>query len=105
TGLPVPLRPPVPRPPGMITATAARRRFVAVSALLWLAPGLQMATMVLLLAARGADIATISLVMVTHGVVVTALELPTGGVSDVIGRRGVIAASALLGALSAIGLA
>lgn len=89
----------------MITATAARRRFVAVSALLWLAPGLQMATMVLLLAARGADIATISLVMVTHGVVVTALELPTGGVSDVIGRRGVIAASALLGALSAIGLA
>ncbi|RBQ15432.1 MFS transporter [Spongiactinospora rosea] len=77
---------------------SARRRYALVSALTWLPPGLMMAPLVLLMAGRGLGVAQIGAVMGLYGLTVVVLELPTGGLSDVIGRRTVLAAS---GAFSA----
>ncbi|GLZ79507.1 hypothetical protein Afil01_43140 [Actinorhabdospora filicis] len=82
--------------------TVLRRRYVAISALAWLGTSLLIPVMVLLMTDRGLDLATIGLTFVVHGIVVTTLELPTGGLADVIGRRGVLAVSAALGAGAAV---
>ena len=68
---------------------AAARRFALVSGLTWLPVGLHMPVMVLLMTHRGLDLATIGLVVTVHSVLVVALELPTGALSDALGRRGV----------------
>ncbi|PZG29932.1 MFS transporter [Spongiactinospora gelatinilytica] len=81
-----------------MNALSARRRYALVSALTWLPPGLMMAPLVLLMSGRGLGVAEIGAVMGLYGLVVVLLELPTGGLSDVIGRRTVLAAS---GAFSA----
>ncbi|MFH9888288.1 MFS transporter [Streptomyces luteogriseus] len=74
----------------------ARRRYVTVCALLWLPPGLGLATMVLLLSERGMSVAAIAGLFAAHSLTVAALELPTGGLSDVLGRRPVLAAAGVL---------
>jgi hypothetical protein len=78
----------------MITPTAARRRYVAISALTWLPAGLGMPAFVLLMQVRGLDLSTIGAVFATYGIVTVAMELPTGGLADVLGRRAVLLASA-----------
>ncbi|MBB6079726.1 MFS transporter [Streptomyces paradoxus] len=85
---------------------AARRRYVTVCALLWLPPGLGMATMVLLFTERGMSLAAVAGLFAAHSLTVAALELPTGGLSDVLGRRPVLAAAGGLGvvAFALIGL-
>ncbi|MDF5756443.1 MFS transporter [Spongiactinospora sp. TRM90649] len=80
-----------------VNAASARRRYVLVSALTWLPPGLMMAPMVLLMAGRGLSLAQIGLTMGAYALVVVLLELPTGGLADVLGRRWVLAASAAIG--------
>ncbi|MER5579988.1 MFS transporter, partial [Streptomyces massasporeus] len=80
-------------PPGERTA---RRRYVTVCALLWLPPGLGLATMVLLFSERGMSLAAIAGLFAAHSLTVAALELPTGGLSDVLGRRPVLAAAGVL---------
>ncbi|MGW0612085.1 MFS transporter [Streptomyces sp. NPDC002788] len=82
--------------PGLRTA---RRRYVTVCALLWLPPGLGMASMVLLLSERGMSLAAVAGLFAAHSLTVAALELPTGGLSDVLGRRPVLA---LAGALNVV---
>lgn len=77
--------------------TALRRRYVLISGLGWLGTSLVIPVMVLQMTVAGLDLATVGLVFLVHGIVVTALELPTGGLADVIGRRGVLATSAALG--------
>ncbi|MFD5478420.1 MFS transporter [Streptomyces hawaiiensis] len=74
----------------------ARRRYVTVCALLWLPPGLGMATMVLLFSERGMSLAAVAGLFAAHSLTVAALELPTGGLSDVLGRRPVLAAAGAL---------
>lgn len=91
--------------PAVVGADGARRRFVAVSTLGAVPIGLFQATMVLLLQARGMDLPTIGVVAVVFGLVVVALELPTGGLSDVIGRRGVLAASAATATIALVWMA
>ncbi|MQA26604.1 MAG: MFS transporter, partial [Micromonosporaceae bacterium] len=78
----------------MIDARAARRRFVLISALTWLPRGLGLPVMVLLMEVRGIGLAGVGLVFAVYGIAVASLELPTGGLADVIGRRTVLAASA-----------
>ncbi|MEV3969945.1 MFS transporter [Streptomyces sp. NPDC050698] len=97
------MTPPVAEPPG---ARAARRRYVTLSALLWLPPGLGMATMVLLFGERGMSLAAIAGLFAAHSLTVALLELPTGGLSDVLGRRPVLAVAGALGgvAFALIGL-
>jgi MFS family permease len=84
----------------------ARRRFVAVSFLFWLPAGLTSAPMVLLFTERGMALAAVAGILAAHSLTAAALELPTGGLSDVIGRRTVLAAAGLLnlGALTLTGL-
>jgi MFS family permease len=57
---------------------------------------------VLLAQARGLSLAEIGLLFTVHGIVVVALELPTGGLADVIGRRPVVVAGAVLHLVSCL---
>ncbi|MEV0827591.1 MFS transporter [Nonomuraea rubra] len=77
-----------------MTARSALRRYMLVSFLTWLPPGIMMATMVLLMTERGLGLAQVGLVVTVYSVVTVSLELPTGGLADVVGRRVVLAASA-----------
>ncbi|MEV0585775.1 MFS transporter [Nonomuraea sp. NPDC050310] len=71
-----------------------RRRYGLVSFLLWFPVALSIPVSVLLMTSRGLSLAQVGLVMTVFSVVTLSLELPTGGLSDVIGRRRVLAASA-----------
>ncbi|MBB5083442.1 MFS transporter [Nonomuraea endophytica] len=84
---------------------SARRRYALVSFLTWLPPGLMMAPMVLLMTERGLSLPQVGLTVTVFSVVTIALELPTGGLSDVIGRRMVLAASAAVSVLAMATLA
>jgi hypothetical protein len=74
----------------------ARRRYVTVSALFWLPLGLSIAPLILLFTERGMAMVAITGFFAAHSLTAAALELPTGGLSDVLGRRTVLAAAGLL---------
>lgn len=78
----------------VVSPASARRRFIALSALRWLPSGVVIPVMVLLVTSRGYGLATVGLLFACHGVVVAFLELPTGGLADVLGRRKVLLLSA-----------
>ena len=78
------------------TVRSATRRLVGLTALRWLPVGLTTPITVLLAQSRGLSLAEIGLVFTVHGLVVTAAELPTGGLADVLGRRPVVVAGAAL---------
>lgn len=79
-----------------LTVRSATRRLFWLTALRWLPVGLLTPVLVLLAQARGLSLAQIGLVFVVHSVVVLLLELPTGGLADTLGRRPVLALSAVL---------
>ncbi|WP_328337877.1 MFS transporter [Streptomyces violaceus] len=85
--------------PGIRTA---RRRYATVCALLWLPPGLGMASMVLLFSERGMSLAAVAGLFAAHSLTVAALELPTGGLSDILGRRPVLAMAGVLNLVAAL---
>ena len=78
------------------TVRSATRRLVGLTALRWLPVGLTTPITVLLAQARGLSLAEIGLLFTVHGIVVIVLELPTGGLADVLGRRPVVVAGAAL---------
>jgi hypothetical protein len=78
------------------TVRSATRRLVGLTALRWLPVGLTTPIMVLLAQSRGLTLGEIGVLFTVHGVVVLALELPTGGLADVLGRRAVVVVGALL---------
>jgi predicted MFS family arabinose efflux permease len=84
----------VSAPPATIRALT--RRLVVLTALRWLPVGLTTPVMVLLPQARGLSLADVGLLFTVYGVVVLALELPTGGLADALGRRAVVVTGALL---------
>jgi len=73
-----------------------RRRYVVNTSLFWLPIGLSVAPAVLLFTERGLDTAAIATVVAVHSFTAAGLELPTGGLSDVLGRRHVLAAAGVL---------
>ncbi len=73
-----------------LDARSAQRRYLALIALRWLPVGLIMPVFVLLPLSRGLTLTEIGLVFAVQGLVVMLLELPTGGLSDSIGRRPVL---------------
>ncbi|MFM9615160.1 MFS transporter [Streptomyces niveiscabiei] len=75
---------------------SVRRRYVTNTALYWFPVGLGVAPLVLLLAGRDLAPATVAALISVHSFTAAALELPTGGLSDVLGRRGVLAAAGIL---------
>jgi MFS family permease len=85
----------------VITARSAQRRFMLLSALRWLPPGVAMPVLVLLVTSRGYSLATVGALFALHGTVVVALELPTGGLADVLGRRRALLTSGVLNVLAA----
>jgi hypothetical protein len=82
------------------TPAGLARRYALLTALRWLPVGLTIPVNVLLLQARGLDLAAIGGLYAIFGIVTVALELPTGGLADVVGRRWVLMAAALATALS-----
>ncbi|MFJ9767432.1 MFS transporter [Streptomyces erythrochromogenes] len=78
---------------GIPEPSAARRRYVTVCVLFWLPIGLTIAPLILLLTERGMTLAAVAGCFAAHSLTAAALELPTGGLSDVLGRRAVLAAA------------
>lgn len=70
-----------------LDARSARRRYLTLIALRWLPTGLLIPIFVLLPLSRGLSLTEIGLVFSAQGFVVLALELPTGGLSNSLGRR------------------
>lgn len=86
-----------------LTARQVRSRYLVVLALRWLPTGLLIPVTTLLMLERGLTLAEVGLVVAAQGIVVLALELPTGGLADALGRRPVLVAAGLL-AVVATGL-
>ncbi|MFD4831361.1 MFS transporter [Streptomyces uncialis] len=82
------------------TVRKARRRYITVCALFWLPIGLTIAPLVLLFTERGMALTAVAGFFAAHSLTTALLELPTGGLSDVIGRRAVLAAAGLLNAVA-----
>ncbi|KAE8762420.1 MFS transporter [Georgenia thermotolerans] len=80
-----------------LTASSARRRFLVLTALRWLPVGLVIPVVVLLPLDRGLTLAEVGLATALQGLVVLALELPTGGLADTLGRRAVLLLAAVVG--------
>jgi MFS family permease len=76
------------------------RRFAFLTALRWFPIGLFVPIGILLMQARGLDLPTIGAVFAVYGIVALTLELPTGGLADVVGRRTVLVAASFLNAVS-----
>jgi len=72
-----------------------RRRFVALTFLRWFPTGLLIPVLVLLMVGRGLSLPTVGAVFAGYGVVTMLLELPTGSLADVVGRRTVLVLSEL----------
>jgi MFS family permease len=90
-----------------MTVSGAARRFALISFLSWLPTGLFIPVLVLLLLDRGVSLTAVAALGVAYSVTIMVLELPTGGLADVVGRRPLIIASAAasLVALLLLGLA
>ncbi|BDZ41708.1 hypothetical protein GCM10025865_10070 [Paraoerskovia sediminicola] len=83
----------------------ARRRFVVLTGLRWLPVGVAVPVMVLLMRERGLDLATVGLLGAVYSAVTVTLELPTGGLADVVGRRPVLVVSSVLSIVAVAGVA
>lgn len=80
----------------VLTAHQVRRRYLALHALRWLPTGLLIPVTVLLMQERGLSLSQIGLAVATQGLVVLALELPTGGFADTLGRKPVLLVAAVV---------
>ena len=79
---------------------SVRRRYLTLVALRWLPTGLLIPVTVLLALSRGLSLTEIGLVFSIQGLVVLALELPTGGLTDALGRRPILILASLVGLVS-----
>lgn len=73
-----------------LTAARAQRRFLFLLGLRWFPVGLMIPVHVLLPLERGLTIAQLGAAAAAQGLIVLILELPTGGLSDAMGRRPVL---------------
>jgi len=86
-----------------LDAHAARWRYLVLLGLRWLPVGFLIPITVLLPLSRGLSLSQVGIAFAAQGVLVLALELPTGGLSDSWGRRPVLLLSTIVG-IAAIGL-
>jgi MFS family permease len=82
---------------------AARWRYLLLLGMRWLPVGLLFPISVLLPLDRGLSLSQVGMAFAAQGVLVLALELPTGGLSDSCGRRQVLPPSTVIG-IAALGL-
>lgn len=83
-----------------LDAPAVRRRYLILVALRWFPTGLLIPISVLFLLSRGLNLVEIGLVSSVGGLVILFLELPTGGLSDALGRRPVLILSRVFAVVS-----
>ncbi len=83
-----------------LTVRQVRRRFLLLHGLRWLPTGLMIPVLILFMQERGLSLPEIGLAATAQGLVVLALELPTGGLADALGRRPVLVASWTVNLLS-----
>lgn len=83
-----------------LDARSARRRYLALTALRWLPVGFLAPIFVLIPLSRGLSLTEIGFVFAAQGLVVLALELPTGGLSDALGRRPVLVIASVVAIVS-----
>ncbi|MEV0004892.1 MFS transporter [Micromonospora sp. NPDC050980] len=76
-----------------LSVRQVRLRYLTLYGLRWLPSGLLMTVMILLMQERGLSLSQIGLVATAQGLVVLALELPTGGFADALGRKPVLLAA------------
>lgn len=83
----------------MLTRRALSRRFVVLRMTRWFPTGLVIPIYVLFLLDRGFSLSEIAVASAAQGAVVLALELPTGGLADAVGRRRVLLIATVIDAL------
>lgn len=83
-----------------LTARQARTRYLVLLALRWFPTGLLLPVVALLPLERGLSVAELGIAAAVQGLVVLGLELPTGGLSDSLGRRPVLLAAGVFGLIS-----
>jgi MFS family permease len=83
-----------------VTADRLTRHFVLLRALRWLPLGLVLPFLVITPEARGLSLGAIGAVFAVHSAVAIALEVPSGAVADMVGRRRVLLAGAAVTAVS-----
>jgi MFS family permease len=83
-----------------VTTDGLTRRFVLLRALRWLPVGLVLPFLVITPEARGLSLGEIGAVFAVHSAVAIALEVPSGALADVVGRRRVMLVGAALTAAS-----
>lgn len=86
----------------MISARAAERRLLLLTCTRWLPTGLVFGLTVLLPLERGLSLADVGAMVATQGFVVLALELPSGGLADAVGRRPVLLLAGVLAVVSTL---
>lgn len=86
----------------MIDAARAQRRLLWLTALRWLPVGVTFGLTALLPLERGLSLVEVGAILSVQGVVALALELPTGGLADTLGRRPVLLVAALTGIASTV---
>jgi MFS family permease len=83
-----------------VTTTSIRRRYYAITFLIWFATSLPLSLSVLLAQARGIGLAEIGLALGVYSLTIVALEVPTGGLADAVGRKRVALLAFALGAFN-----
>ncbi len=79
-----------------------RRRFLVLRATRWFPVGLVVPVLVLLLLDRGFSLAELGFAAALQGIIVFALELPTGGLSDIVGRRPVLVGATAIDCIAVV---
>lgn len=85
-----------------LTARSAQRRLLLLTVTRWFPVGLIIGLFTLLMLERGLSLSQIGVALAAQGFVVLALEVPTGGLADALGRRPVLVLAGLIGLVSAV---
>lgn len=86
----------------VLTGTQAERRLVLLTASRWLPVGLVFGVTVLLPLERGLTLPEVGVLLSLQGFVMLALELPSGGLADALGRRPLLVVSGILATASTV---
>jgi DHA1 family tetracycline resistance protein-like MFS transporter len=70
-----------------LSATQLQRRYLVLTALRWLPRGLPVSAMILVPLDRGLSVAQVGVLTTVVALVALALDLPTSGLTDAVGRR------------------
>jgi len=85
-----------------LSASAARRRLLVLSATRWFPVGLVFGLTTLLPLQRGLTLTEVGVILSVQGFIGLALELPTGGLADAMGRRPLLVVAALVAVASGV---